>query len=79
MDSIYESSTDDEYGDVSISTNAPEEIRDRNYIHSDINLRYSRFKIRDRIRQVQSKWKGVELSEKSMGKFLHKVFKAAVK
>ena len=35
-------------------------------------------KIRDRIRQAKSECKGAEISAKSMGKGLHKVFKVVV-
>ena len=35
-------------------------------------------KIRDHIRQTQNEWKGAELSEKIMGKVLHKLFKDVV-
>ena len=44
-----ESYTDDESGDRYISTNALEDIIDRNYVHTVINARYSRLKIHDLI------------------------------
>ena len=47
-------------------------------IHPDLNARYTRFKICDHIRKMKNEWKGSELSEKSMGKVLHKLFKAVV-
>ena len=78
LDSINESSTDDEYDDRYISTNTLGDIRDGNYVHPDINTRDTRFKIRDCIRQTRSEWKGAELSEKRMGKGLHKVFNDVV-
>ena len=43
------------------------------YVHPD-----SSFKIRERIVQDQSEWKVKELSDNSMGKGLHKLFKAVV-
>ena len=39
--SIDESSTEDDYGDGSISTNALEEIRDGSQIHPELNARYA--------------------------------------
>ena len=56
--SIDESSTDYDSDDGYICMNALEEIWDENYVHPDINARYARLKIRDRIRQAQSEWKG---------------------
>ena len=76
--SIDESSTYNDSDDRYIYTNALEEIRDINYIHPDINARDDRFKTRDRIIQAKNKWKVGEISVKSMGKVLHKVFKAVV-
>ena len=58
--------------------NALKDVQGRSQIHQEINARYDRLKINDRIKQTQSEWKGEELSEKSMGKVLHKVFKAVV-
>ena len=48
--SIDESYTYDESNDVSISTNAIEDILYGKYVHTDINARYAILKIRDRIR-----------------------------
>ena len=59
-------------------TNAIKDIWNGSKIHPDINARYSRLKILDRIRQTQGDWKVAELSEKIMGKCLHKLFKAIV-
>ena len=70
-----ENNSDEKY----ISMDDPEDIRDGNYVHPNIHARYSRFKIRDGIRHVHSKWKGAEISSKMMGKGLHSVFKAIVK
>ena len=58
--------------------NTLEEIRDRSQVHSEINERYHRFKIRDCITRTQNEWKGEELSENSMGKGLHKFFMTIV-
>ena len=41
-----------------ISTEMLEDIRDGCQTHTDVNRRESRLKIRDRIRQRQSEWKG---------------------
>ena len=56
--SIDESSTDYDSDDGYIYMNALEEIWDENHVHPDINARYARLKICDRIRQAQSEWKG---------------------
>ena len=79
MASINELYAENDSDDKSISMDDPEDIRDGNYVHPNINARYSRFKIRFGIRQVHSKWKGAEISSKMMGKGLHSVFKAIVK
>ena len=60
-------------------TGALEDIWDGNYVHQNINARYSRLKICDRIRKTQSEWKGAKLSQKRMRKYAHKVFKLIVK
>ena len=78
LSSIDESSTDDESDYLSISTNDLEDILEGSQIHPEINARDDRLKIRDRIRQTQNEWKGSELSEKRMGKGLHKLFKEFV-
>ena len=54
------------------------DIQDGSQIHPEINARYDRLKIRDRIKQTQIERKWAELSAKSMGKVLHKLFKAVV-
>ena len=74
MASIDESSTDDDSDDEYLCTNDIEDIRDGKYVFPDFNTRYSRLKISDHIRQEKSEWRGEELSAKSMGKGLHKVF-----
>ena len=58
LDSINESSTYDDFDDVSISTNSLRDIRDRKYIHPYINAINSRLKTCDRIRQTQNELKG---------------------
>ena len=78
MSSIDELSTDDEYDEGYISTNAIEDIWNGKNLHTDINTRYARLKIRDRIKQAQSELEGSELPEKRMYKGLHKVFKDVV-
>ena len=77
--SIDELSTENDSYGGSISTNALEDIWDGSKINLDINSRDARLKIRDHIRKTQNEWKAAELSAKSMGKVLHKVFKAVVK
>ena len=41
-----------------ISTDILEDIRDRSQTHPNVNRREACYKIRDRIRQRQSEWKG---------------------
>ena len=55
-----------------------EDIWGVSQIHTEINTKYDRLKIRECIRKMQNECKGAELSDKSMGKVLHKVFKAVV-
>ena len=80
---IEQDTEDINYGDESdhdlISTEMLEYIRDGNQTHPKINRREARYKIRDRIRQRQSEWKGALKSTRSMGKGLHNVFKTVVK
>ena len=71
---IDESYIDNEYYDRSISTNALGEIWDGSQIHPELNTRDSRLKIRDYIKQTKNKWKGAEISVKSIVKDSHKVF-----
>ena len=78
MSPIDETYIDNDYDDESISTNALEEIQYGNYLHTDINARDTRLKINDHIRQWKSERKGVELSAKSIGKGLKRVFKDIV-
>ena len=48
---------DESYHDL-ISTEMLEDIRYRSQTHPNVNRREARYKIRDRIRQRQSEWKG---------------------
>ena len=78
MDSIDESSTDNESDHGSKSANSLKYIWYGNQIHIELSTRDPRLKICDRIKQTQNEWKGAELSENSMDKGLHKVFKSVV-
>ena len=62
-----------------ISTDMLENICDGSQFHSNINQIEARYKIRDRIRQRQSEWKGALRATREMGKILHKVLKTIVK
>ena len=62
-----------------MSTNALEDIRYGSQIHPEINARDDRLKMRDLIKKTKSERKRSEISPKSMGKYLHKVFKDVVK
>ena len=62
-----------------ISTEMLEDIRDKSHTNPNVNRREARYKIRDRIRQRQSEWKGALKATQSMGKGLHKVFSTVVK
>ena len=62
-----------------ISTDILEYIRERSHTHTNVNRREARYKIRDRIRQRKSEWKGTLKATRSMGKGLHKVFSTVVK
>ena len=73
MDSFDESDHD------LISTEMLENIRDGNQSHPNINQREACYKIRDRIKQRQSEWKGALQATQNMGNGLHKVFKTVVK
>ena len=77
--SIDDSFTDNDYDDGYISKNSLGDIWYGIQIHPEINARYSRLKIHDRIKQTQNEFKGAELSDKSMGKVLHKLFKFVVR
>ena len=61
-----------------ISLETLEDIRDGSQTHPNIDKRESRCKIRDRINQRQSEWKGALKATRNMGKGLHKVFSTTV-
>ena len=61
-----------------ITTETLEEIRDGNQTHPTVNKREALCKIRDRIKQTQSEWKGALKATRNMGKGLHKVFSTIV-
>ena len=56
-----------------------QDICDGSQTHTNNNKREARYKIRDRVRQRQSEWKGVLKATQSMGKGLYKVFSTIVK
>ena len=62
-----------------ISTETLEDICDGSQTHLTVNKRESRCKIRDRIKQSQSEWKGALNATRNMVKGLHKVFSTIVK
>ena len=62
-----------------ISTEMLEDIRDVSQTHPKVNRRETRYKICDRIRQIQLEWKGALKATRSIGKGLHKVFSTVVK
>ena len=62
-----------------ISTEMLEDICDGSQTHLNVNRREARYRIRDRIRQRKSEWKGALKATHKMGKGLHKVFSMVVK
>ena len=76
MDAI--NSGDESDHDI-ISTEILEDICDGSQTHLKVNRRKTHYKIRDRIRQRQSEWKGDLKATQIMGKCLHKVFSNVVK
>ena len=76
MDDI--NSGDDSDHDL-ISTEMLEDICDGSQTHTNVNRGEERYKIRDRIRKIQSEWKGALKAMLSMGKGLHNVFSTIVK
>ena len=56
-----------------------EDICDGSKSHQSVNIRESRYNIRDHIKQGQTECKGALLSVRNMGKGLHKLFKAVLK
>ena len=69
----------DESDDEPTSTEMLQDIRDRSQTHSNVTRREARYKIRDRIKQIQLEWKGALKSTQNVGKGLRKVFKTVVK
>ena len=69
----------DEFNDEHLSTDMLEDICDRSQSHTNIHRREACYKIRDGIKQKQTKWKVALKATRSMGKGLHKVLKTAVK
>ena len=71
------------YGDESdhdlISAEMIEDICHGSHTHPNFNRREARYKIRDRVRQRHSEWKGALKSTSNTGKGLHNVFSTAVK
>ena len=61
MDSIDESSTENDSGYGSISTNVLGDIWDGSQIYPKVNSRDSRLKTNYRIRQTKDEWKCAEL------------------
>ena len=53
-----------------------EDIRDGIQSHPSVNRRAACYNIPDHIKRGQEEWKWVLLSMRSMGKGLHKIFKA---
>ena len=61
-----------------IFTEMLEEICDGSQSHPNVNRREARYKIRDRIKQIQLEYKGALKATQNMGKYLHKVFKTGI-
>ena len=68
----------EKFDDDLISTETLHDIRDGNQTHPNINKREARLKIRDRIKQNKSEWKGALRATHNMGKGLHKLFRTIV-
>ena len=64
--------------DDHISTEMLHDICDGSQTHPNVDKREARRKIRDRIKQRQSEWKGALKAMHNMGKGLHKVFSTIV-
>ena len=62
-----------------ISTDMLEDLRDRSHSCPNVNRREARYKIRNRIKRIQSKWKGALKAMRNMSKGLHQLFKTVVK
>ena len=76
MENIDEKEKSD---DNHISTEMLHDIRDGSQTHRNVDKREARHKIRDRIKQRKSEWKGVLKATHKMGKGLHKVLSTTVK
>ena len=61
-------SSGDQSDSEPMSTDMLEDICDGSDYHPNINRRKTRYRIRDRIKQVQEEWKGVLLSTRTIGK-----------
>ena len=64
----------EKFDDDLISTETLHDIRGGNQTHPNIDKREARLKIRDRIKQKKSDWKGSLRATHKMEKSLHKVF-----
>ena len=64
----------EKFDDNHISTETLHDICDGNQIHPNADKREARRKIRDRIKQRQSEWKGALKATRNMVKGLHKVY-----
>ena len=69
----------EKFNDDLISTETLHDIRDGNQTHPKIDKREARRKIRDRIKQNKSEWKGALRAMHKMVKGLHKLFSNNVK
>ena len=69
----------DEYEYEPMSTDMLSDICDNSQSHKRINRREARSKICDRIKHIQTEWKGALKSTRNIGKGLNKVFKTCVK
>ena len=76
MDAMY---SDNESDNKPMSTETLKDICDGSQSNPNVNRRESCYKIRDRIKQSQSEWKGALKPTQIMGKNSCKVFKTVVK
>ena len=68
----------EEFDDDLIITETLHDIRDGNQTHPNIDNREARLKIRARIKQKKSEWKGALRATHKMGKVLHRDFRTIV-
>ena len=68
----------EKFDDDFISTETLHDIRDGNQTHPSIDKREAHLKIRDRIKQTKSQWKGALRATHKMGKGLNRVFSTIV-